>query len=225
MSNDNVTAIFNNRKKISQKTLNNDSIKINFCHFNKIDEFEDITLLDSNGDKILDSSILVPNDKAYIIFNRIHFGPLYKNKPKEAMKKFIAYLLNENNLNYVTSAIYFDFYGCGIKDYIIEEIGFFPYSNYSCIYAYINSYFRQFIKTTLTDDNIKNSIIHSFDILYEAYNRHLNKIKDKKRDAKIALQLLISENYCNKELIQMKEIDIKHYEQILEVSKNILKEN
>ncbi len=216
----NVSAIFEKHKERSLNVLNNDSVKLSFNYIDKIDNFEDFTLLDENGEKILDTSILLPQNKAYIVFCRVHFGNLYENNIKIAISKLLQYLLHENDLNYITSAIYLDILASNIPIYLAEEIGFFPYFlNSLNLYVYPNMNFIKEIENIIIDSKTKKALLKDFSNLNTIYNKYLSHIQ-RSLELEEAYLADLMETDSNQDLVQMKENNIKHYKHILNIANN-----
>lgn len=216
----NVSAIFEKHKERSLNVLNNDSVKLSFNYIDKIDNFEDFTLLDENGEKILDTSILLPQNKAYIVFCRVNFGNLYENNIKIAISKLLQYLLHENDLNYITSAIYLDILASNIPIYLAEEIGFFPYFlNSLNLYVYPNMNFIKEIENIIIDSKTKKALLKDFSNLNTRYNKYLSHIQ-RSLELEEAYLADLMETDSNQDLVQMKENNIKHYKHILNIANN-----
>ena len=91
--------IFEEEKEREWNELNESSIKLRSRDiYDGIDDSEEMTLLDDNDNKILDALFYLPEDKAYIVLNRVHFGKLYQKNEKEALRKLISYLTYPENL-------------------------------------------------------------------------------------------------------------------------------
>lgn len=211
--------VFGTERKRELNILNEDSVKLSLKHLDDLDSFEYMTFFDDNDNKILDTSLLLPENKAYMIFNSVHFGPLYKNDKKNAMKQFINYLLYPNNLKYVASAIYFELLGSGIPEYMANELGFYPYhgKNSGELLRLVNKNFEQSIANIPISSQTKYSVLQDYNSLKSQDNNYLNTIRKNLEIAEYALKDFIAEQRVE-ELIEMKRKDIMHYKEILGIN-------
>ena len=196
-------------------TLNEKSLVLRYTDIDNIEKYEDIEFFDKDDNKVLDVSLYFPSDKAYIILNRVHFGKLYIDNQKYIMKQFIKYLLSPNNFNYYASAIYLYSLGFNIKEYILNEIGFFEYGPLGThLLCYLNTHFRNELSSILLDEITKNHILESYKSLNKTKAKYLYRIKICLANSNYALKSLLEEKRTGK-IIDFHKDNIRHYEEIL----------
>lgn len=205
--------IFTENKKRNWNTLNENSIQLKYTDIDRIEDFEDVIFLDDDNNKILDTSLYLPENKAYTIFNRVHFGELYKNNKKDAMKQFLNYLFFPNHLKHLTSAIYFRVEEAGISDDVAEEAVFLPICLGSPILMSLNKNFEQTIADIPLSSEVKDSVLQNYKLLENKNNNYLKTIRHNLEEAKLHLNYFKEKNDTT--MIQAKEIEIRHYEEIL----------
>lgn len=182
-----------------------------------------IEIKDDDGDKMIDGVFSLPEEKAYMVLVRVHFGTkLVDNSDKVAyLKRLMNYFFNPANLQYKTAAIYLDFVGSNISDGIAEEAGFF--NGYSSnlirlnnIPVALNPFFNtdKSIPDSVTKQD-RNAIGKDFEVLKNRKKQWLQYRKEKLLpDAERALKDF--ERKGNASMIEAKKIEIKHYQAILE---------
>ena len=181
-----------------------------------------IEIIDDDGDNMIDGVFSLPEEKAYMVLVRVHFGTkLVGNSDKVAyLKKLMNYFFNPANLQYKTAAIYLDFVGSNISDEIAEEAGF---SNgissdlirLNNIPVALSPFFN--IDKSIPDSVTKQDRIEigkRFEGLKKQQKIWLQYRKEKLLpDAEGALKYFEGEG--NATMIEAKKRDIKHYQAIL----------
>lgn len=181
-----------------------------------------IEIIDDDGDNMIDGIFSLPEEKAYMVLVRVHFGTkLVGNSDKVAyLKKLMNYFFNPANLQYKTAAIYLDFVGSNISDEIAEEAGFFnglssDLIRLNNIPVALSPFFN--IDKSIPDSVTKQDRIEigkRFEGLKKQQKIWLQYRKEKLLpDAEGALKYFEGEG--NATMIEAKKRDIKHYQAIL----------
>lgn len=129
------------------------------------------------------------------------------------MKQFLNYLLYPNHLKHITSAIYFECLEAGISDYIAEESGFFPINLGSNILMSLNKNFEQTIADIPLSSEVRDSVLQNYKLLENKNNNYLKTIRQNLEEAKLHLNYFKEKNDTT--MMKAKEIEIRHYEEIL----------
>lgn len=66
--------VFEGEQEREWNKLNVNSVKFRTGDLDEIEKMQGIIFYDDNGKKISDAEIYLPQEKAYIIINRVHFG-------------------------------------------------------------------------------------------------------------------------------------------------------
>ena len=131
------------------------------------------------------------------------------------MKQFINYLLSPNNFKFVTSAIYLNIVDFGVKEYILEKIGFFSYGPIGTnILCRLNTNFMRDISSISIDDETKNHILKCYKSLNKTKNKYLYRVKLRLATSETSLKSLIKEKRTGK-IIEFQKDNINHYKEIL----------
>ncbi len=210
-------AIFEEEQEREWNKLNRNSVKLRSMDLDEIDKMQGIVFFDDNNKRISDAEIYLPQDKAYIVINRVHFGEVGKafdEDKKEILKRMISYFLYPGNLEYLASAIYIKLVGSGISNDIAEELGFYPQGNYSTgIVRLLNKDFERFLEHTPIGEEVKNKILKAYRELRVKDQDYLDIIRKQLEKTREYLQIFI--NKGDEVMIEAKKVEIKHYEAIL----------
>lgn len=208
--------VFEGEQEREWNKLNVNSVKFRTGDLDEIEKMQGIIFYDDNGKKISDAEIYLPQEKAYIIINRVHFGEagkVFSGDKKDILKRMITYLLYPGNLRYLASAVYVDIVESGIPSEIIEELGFYPRDSYMRIFRLINNNFEQFLEHAPVDETIKNKMLQTYRELIDKDKVHLDLIRKELERAKEGLQSFTEQG--NETMIEAKKTEIEHYEAIL----------
>ena len=188
-----------------------------------------IEIKDDDGDNMIDGIFSLPEEKAYMVLVRVHFGTkLVGNSDKVAyLKKLMNYFFNPANLQYKTAAIYLDFVGSNISDKIAEEAGFFnglssDLIGLNNIPVALSPFFNtdKSIPASVTEQD-RNAIGKDFEVLKNRKKQWLQYRKEKLLpDAERDLKDFERKGIAI--MIEAKKMEIKHYQAILEGMENAI---
>ena len=75
------------------------SVNFRYSDLDKIEDMKVVTLFDDENKKIVDAEFYTPQNKAYIVLNRVHFGENYQDNKVDALNKLFACLFFSANKN------------------------------------------------------------------------------------------------------------------------------
>ena len=192
------------------------SVNFRYSDLDKIEDMKVVTLFDDENRKIVDAEFYTPQNKAYIVLNRVHFGENYQDNKVDALNKLFAFLFFSANRDYIASAIYMNILSSNISDADALEVGFFRYGNSIDILALLNWSFLEMLDDKSLDQEVRTAITQDFLALKAIKLVQMEDIRKQLLSAKAALSFFKMEDTPNQVLLDAKEQEIKHLESILE---------
>lgn len=207
-------AVFEEDQERAYNKLNKNSVKFRMRDFGEYDRMQTLVFFDDNDKRMSDAEIYLPQDKAYIVLNRIHFGEpgkVFEGSEKEALKRMTSYLFYPSNLKYLASAIYIHLPESGISEDMANELGFCPFGDIAV--RLLNRNFEQFLEHAPDDADVKNEVLQAYSALRDKDKAYLDVIRKQLTGAKESLQIF--EEQGNQVMVEAKKEEIRHYEAIL----------